>query len=101
MNILCRHEDDGALDDFSSWSYPGPPDNLETWQFDHKQEVFVEQHPLITGARGGDLIRVLRYVGGHHGLQVRDFQMTILHKNPSPKEEDTPTDEPKKRFWED
>ena len=98
MNTLCRHKDDSALDGFSSWSYPGPPDNLETWQFNHKQEVFVEQHPVITGARGGDLIRVLRYVGGHHGLQVRDFQMTILHKNPSPKEEDTPTDEPKKRF---
>ena len=88
MNILCRHKDDGTLDDFSSWSYPGPPDNLETWQFDHKQELFVEQHPLITGARRGDLIRVLRYAENRHNLEVRDFQMTLFHKNP------LPTDEP-------
>ena len=93
MNTLCRHKDDGALDDFSSWSYPGPPDNLETWQFNHKQEVFVEQHPVITGARRGDLIRVLRYVEGNHGLEVRHFQMTLLHKSPSPTKEPSPTDE--------
>ena len=48
----------------------------------------MEQHPLTTRARRGDLIR------------VRDCQMTLLHKNPlpteetSPREETSPTDEP-------
>ena len=107
MNILRRHRGDGAPDDFSRWCYPGPPNNLATWQFDLKREVFVEQHPVITGARRGDLIRVMRYVEDRHMLEVRDFQMTLLHKNPLLTEEPmladgpsqigevSPTDEPK------
>ena len=106
MSFLCRHKDNEALDDFSSWYYPGPPHNLDTWQFDLKQEVVVEQqHPLITRAGRGDLIRVMIYVEDRHGLEVRDFQMTLLHKNPLPTEEPAPTEESKKtqsklnRFW--
>jgi len=90
-----RHEGDNALDDFYSWRYPGPPDDLATWQFDHKQEVFVEeQHPLITQARNGDLIRVWVFVEGRHGLQVRNCQMTLLHKSPLSTEEPLPTEQP-------
>ena len=47
-----------------------------------KQEVFVEQHPVMTRARRGDLIRVIRYVKDTHGLVVKDFKMTLLHKSP-------------------
>ena len=47
-----------------------------------KQEVFVEEHPVITGARRGDLIRVMRYVEGGHRIYVWDFQMSVFHKNP-------------------
>ena len=47
-----------------------------------KQEVFVEQHPVISRARRGDLIRVIRYVRDKHGLVVKDFKMTLLHKSP-------------------
>ena len=47
----------------------------------------MEEHPVITGARRGDMIRVMRYVEGHHGLEVRDFQMTLFHKNPLQTEE--------------
>ena len=68
MNIICRYKGDGALNDCSSWHHPGLPLHLETWQFDLKQEVFVEEHPVITGARRGDLIRVMRYVEGRHGI---------------------------------
>ena len=93
-NILCRYRGDGAPDDFSRWCYPGPPHNLATWQFNLKCEIFVEQHPVITGARRGDLIRVMRYMEGRHGLEVRDFQMTLLHKNLLPIEEPMPADEP-------
>ena len=46
----------------------------------------MEEHPVITEARRGDLIRVLRYVEGSHNLEVRDFQMTLFHKNPLPKD---------------
>ena len=105
MNLLCRHEDDDALDDFYSWRYPGPPDDLATWQFDLKQEVSVEQHPLITRAHRGDLIRVMIFVEDRHGLEVRDCQMTLLHKNPFPTEEPLSTEQPGKikrrlvRFW--
>ena len=44
-----------------------------------KQEVLVEKHPVITGARRGDLIRVIRFVEDRHGLGVQSFQMTLLH----------------------
>ena len=60
----------------------------------------MDQHPLISAARRGDLIRVMIFVEDRHGLQVRDCQMTLLHKNPlpteetSPREETSPTDEP-------
>ena len=95
MNLLCRHEDDVALDDFYSWQYPGPPDNLATWQFDLKQEVVVEeQHPLLTRARCGDLIRVMIYVEDRHGLEVRNCQMTLLHKSPLLTYQPTPTEQP-------
>ena len=50
------------------------PDHM--WQ---KQEVFVENHPVITRARRGDLIRVILYVENRHWLHVRAFQMTLLH----------------------
>ena len=62
--------------------FPDP----STWEDTHKQEVSVEEHPVITVARCGDLIRVLRYVGDRHNLEVRDFQMTLFHKNPLPKD---------------
>ena len=54
----------------------------------------MEQHPLITRARRGDLVRVMIYVEGRHGLQVWDCQMTLLHKNPLPTEEPLTTEEP-------
>ena len=60
---------------------------LTTWQFDLKQEMVVEEQPLLTRARRGDLIRVMIYVEDRYGLQVQDCQMTLLHKNPLPKEE--------------
>ena len=44
-----------------------------------KQEVLVEKHPVITGARRGDLIRVIRFVEDRHDLGVQSFQMTLLH----------------------
>ena len=55
------------------------------WQ---NQEVFVEEHPVITQARNGDLIRVVRHVKGIGGsgsyemgaLKVRAFRMTLQHK---------------------
>ena len=55
------------------------------WQ---NQEVFVEEHPVITQARNGDLIRVIRHVKGIGGigsyemgaLKVRAFRMTLQHK---------------------
>ena len=53
-----------------------------------------EQHPLITRARRGDLIRVVIYVEDRHGLEVRDCQMTLLHKSPLPTEEPLPTEHP-------
>ena len=56
------------------------------WQ---NQEVFVEEHPVITQARNGDLIRVIRHVKGIGGigsyemgaLKVRAFRMTLQHKS--------------------
>ena len=100
LNILCRHKD-GAVFDFDSWRYPGPPYNfrtykpdISTWQFDLKQEVFVEQHPLITRARPGDLIRVIRYLEHRHGIEVQDFQMTLLFKSPLTTDELFPPKEP-------
>ena len=61
------------LDDFKHAAMA--PDDM--WR---KQEVFVENHPVITRARCGDLIRVIRYVKDRHGLHVRAFQMTLLHQ---------------------
>ena len=63
---------------------------LEEYQYEglarergfEKQEVLVEQHPVITRAHRGDLIRVIRYVNDTHGLIVKDFLMTLLHKSP-------------------
>ena len=59
----------------------------------------MEQHPVITWARHGDLIRVIRYVEDRHGLGVRSFQMTLLHKNTTDEltlndDDPLPTDEP-------
>ena len=45
-----------------------------------RQEVFVENDPVITRARRGDLIRVILYVENRHWLHVRAFQMTLLHE---------------------
>ena len=53
-----------------------------------------EQHPLLTRARHGDLIRVVIYVEDWHGLEIRDCQMTLLHKNPLPTEEPSATEQP-------
>ena len=39
----------------------------------------MEKHPEVTGARRGDLIRVIRYVEDRHDLGVQSFQMTLLH----------------------
>merc|ERR1711971_1407014 len=64
-----------------------------TWQDNHKQEFSVEQHSLTTGARRGDLIRVMIFVEGRYGLQVRDCQMTLLHKSPLPTDQPLPTEE--------
>ena len=75
-----------SRDPASGQSDPFPEPS--TWKHNHKQEVSVEEHPVITGARRGDLIRVLRYAENRHNLEVRDFQMTLFHKNP------LPTDEP-------
>ena len=68
--------------------------DCSTWQDNHKQEVLVKQHPLITTACRGDLIRVMIYVEDRHGLEVRDCQMTLLHKNPLPTEEPSATEQP-------
>ena len=48
-----------------------------------KQEVVIEEDQLIKNARRGDLIRVVMSVdpGTQHGLRVRAFQMTLMHKN--------------------
>ena len=67
--------------------------DCSSWQNNHKQEVSVEQHPLITQARRGDLIRVMIYVENWYGLQVQDCQMTLLHKNPLSTEEPSLTEE--------
>ena len=53
----------------------------------------MEQHPVITRARPGDLIRVIRYLEHRHGIEVRDFQMTLLFKSPLTTNESLPTDE--------
>ena len=58
----------------------GIPGLAEEYGF-RKQEVFVEHHPVITRARRGDLIRVIRYVKDTHGLSVKDFKMTLLHRS--------------------
>ena len=54
----------------------------------------MEEQPLLTRARRGDLIRVMVYVEDRHGLEVRDCQMTLLHKNPLPTEEPSATEQP-------
>ena len=56
----------------------------------------MEQHPLISTARRGDLIRVMIFVEDRHGLQVRNCKMSLWHKNPLPTEEPLPTEQPKK-----
>ena len=57
------------------------------WQ---NQEVIVEEHSVITQARNGDLIRVIRHVdrirdgsGGMEmgALKVQAFRMTLQHKS--------------------
>merc|ERR1719370_1850683 len=40
------------------------------WQ---NQEVFVEEHPVITQARNGDLIRVIRHVKGLDENDIENF----------------------------
>ena len=51
---------------------------------------------LIQSSRGacrGDLVRVMGYVEDRHGIEVRDFQMTLLFKSPLTTNESLPTDE--------
>jgi len=60
----------------------------DKWQ---NQEVLLEQHPVISKAQRGDLIRVVIYLEGRHGrhgLHVRAFKMTLLLKNPSSEKEE-------------
>ena len=48
-----------------------------------KQEVIIEEDKLIRNARRGDLIRVIvsfEPMTTRHGLRVRAFQMTLMHK---------------------
>ena len=47
------------------------------------KEVEVSNHPVVTRARKGDVLRVMRNVGGGggHKLTVRDFTMRIAHKS--------------------
>ena len=47
------------------------------------KEVEVSDHPVVTRARKGDVLRVMRNVGGGggHSLRVRDFTMRIAHKH--------------------
>ena len=74
--------------EFTSLAFYG----VDSWQ---NQEVFVEVHPVITQARNGDLIRVIRHVKGIDeknienfyessevgALAVRAFRMTLQHKS--------------------
>ena len=74
--------------EFTSLAFYG----VDSWQ---NQEVFVEVHPVITQARKGDLIRVIRHVKGIGeknienfyessevgALAVRAFRMTLQHKS--------------------
>ena len=45
--------------------------------------VEVSNHPVVTKARKGDVLRVMRNVGGGggHSLTVRDLTMRIAHKH--------------------
>ena len=49
-----------------------------------RREVLVEHHQVVSRARRGDLVRVVRNIGGGggHRLTVKDFKMTIIHKSP-------------------
>ena len=49
-----------------------------------RREVLVELHQVVSRARRGDLVRVVRNIGGGggHRLTVKDFKMTIIHKSP-------------------
>ena len=40
-------------------------------------------HPVVTKAKKGDILRVIRNVGGGGGrvLNVRDFTMRVAHKH--------------------
>ena len=52
------------------------PDNR--WK---TQEVYLKNHPLISEAAFGDLIKVTRHViTGYDSLFVRAFRMTLHHK---------------------
>ena len=45
--------------------------------------IEVSNHPVVTKAKRGDVLRVMRNVGGGggHSLTVRDFTMRIAHKH--------------------
>jgi len=47
-----------------------------------RREVEVVEHPVVTLAGKGDVIRVMRNVGGGggHRLTVKNFKMRIIHK---------------------
>ena len=42
--------------------------------------VEVYNHQVVTEAKNGDVLRVMRNVGGGNSLTVRDFTMKIDHK---------------------
>ena len=47
------------------------------------KDVALVNHPVVTRAKRGDILRVVRHVGGGGGrvLNVRDFSMRIAHKH--------------------
>ena len=88
------HSKGGAV---ASPLLPPPPPPHEPWplkcaRFEYvslapnngwnKQEVYLRNHPLISEAACGDLIKVTRHVRGYDGLFVRAFRMT-LHNKPN------------------
>jgi len=45
--------------------------------------VLTQHHPIVKMAKKGDVLRVMRHVGGGggHCLNIRDFNMTLVHKH--------------------
>ena len=49
----------------------------------HTEAVVVTSHPVVFKAKKGDILRVMRKIGGggSQSLSVKDFAMRIAHKN--------------------